>query len=513
MFKKQFFNFFAALTVFTLFSCSSQLEKSSSLQFAYSGKQVAKLAGNPESTYTLKLELSGDYKAEKELKISPETEEKVFTFEDLSAGMSITADVCIYENVVLRYSKSDSIKLNSGVNTLNLELAKYVSTPNVYIENYADYQYKLSLKQFLSKSKEITQIGETTSEEDEPTSEEIVYTFDSDGNLWTATQNLLSKYSINTETGLYKEKPENSISLINYGFDAVDDITYDIKTGYLYIVTRNGYIHALNPNEYTQTEDNVEYKIYSTEEYYLPNKGFPNQIAVHDNTAYIAEKDYSTNTANITKIYKAKVNFSENENKTYILTFETEETPIKDISSLDILKNHETKSVYIADLQIGDGLGNHTTTLYALAREYTDSIGNSSENNLPVLYPKTVYSRGALVAINLSDGTSSSPTYGWSTTTKNISIEGSNNDSYPGILCAPSNSSATVEFYGPAKFAALVPKKLVILDDGITCTEQNDSFKNKDSLVEFDIAKESLSRTKENLKVSKPTASSFTIEE
>lgn len=506
MFKKQFFNFFAALTVFTLFSCSSQLEKSSSLQFAYSGKQVAKLAGNPESKYTLKLELSGDYKAEKELKISPETEEKVFTFEDLSAGMSIKADVFIYENVVLRYSKSDSIKLNSGVNTLNLELAKYVSTPNVYIENYADYQYELSLKQFPSESKEITQIGETTSEE-------VVYTFDSEGNLWTATQTLLSKYSINTETGLYKEKPENSIPLSNYNFTAVDDITYDIKTGYLYIVTRYGYIHALKPNDYTQTEDNVEYKIYSTEEYYLPNKGFPNQIAVYNNTAYIAEEDYSTNTANITKIYKAKVNFSETENKTYILTFETEETPIKDISSLDILENQETKSVYIADLQIGDGLGNYTTTLYALAREYTDSIGNTYENNLPVLNPKTVYSRGALVAINLSDGTSSSPTYGWSTTTKDISIKDLNNDSYPGFLCAPSNSSANVEFYGPTKFAALVPKKLVILDDGITCTEQNNSFKNKDSLVEFDIAKESLSRTKENLKVSKPNASSFTIEE
>ena len=505
MFKKQFFNFFAALIVFTLFSCSSQLEKSSSLQFAYSGKQVAKLAGNPESEYTLKLELSGDYKAEEKLKISPETEEQVFTFEDLSAGMSITADVLIYENVVLRYSKSDSIKLNSGVNTLNLELAKYVSTPNVYIENY-DFQYELSLKQFLSKSEEITQIGETTSEE-------VVYTFDSDGNLWTATQNLLSKYSINTETGLYKEKPENSIPLTNYGFDAVDDITYDIKTGYLYIVTRNGSIHALNPNDYTPTEDNVEYKIYSTEEYYLPNKGYPNQIAVYNNTAYIAEKDYSTNTANITKIYKAKVNFSENENKTYILTFETEKTPIKDISSLDILKNPETESVYIADLQIGDGLGNYTTTLYALAREYTASISNTYEENNPVLSPKTVYSRGALVAINLSDGTSSSPTYGWSTTTKDISREGLNNDSYPGILCAPSNSSATVEFYGPTKFAALVPKKLVILDDGITCTEQNDSFKNKDSLVEFDIEKESLSRTKENLKVSKPSASSFTIEE
>lgn len=503
MFKKQFFNLFVAFTVFTFFSCSSQFEKSSSLQFAYSGKQVAKFTGNPESNYKLKLELSGDYKAEKELTISPEAEEQVFTFEDLSAGMSITADVFIYENKILRYTKSDSIKLNSGVNTLNLELAKYVSTPNVYIENYEN-QYTISLKQFLSESEESSQIGTTTQQE-------FVYTFDSDGNLWTATQESLSKYSIDTTTGLYKEKPENSISLTKYQPDAIVDITYDIKTGFLYIVTRNGYIYALNPDEYTPTEDNEEYKIYSTEhEYNLTSNGFANQIAVYNNTAYITEKDL---TENITKIYKANVNFSENES--YILTFNKEEIPIKDISSINILANHETESVYIADLQIGDGLGNNTTTLYALAREYTSYIGNSNtEENSPVLFPKTVYSRGALIAIDLSDVTSSStPTYGWSTTTKDLSIQGLNEDFYPGSLCAPSNSSGNVEFYGPTKFAALVPKKLVILDDGITCNEQGNSFKNKDSLVEFDIAKKSLSRTKENLKVSKPTASSFTIEE
>lgn len=502
MFKKQFFNLFAALTVFTLFSCSSQLEKSSSLQFAYSGKQVAKFAGNPESNYKLKLKLSGDYKAEKELTISPEAKEPVFTFEDLSAGMSITADVFIYENKILRYTKSDSIKLNSGVNTLNLELAKYVSTPNVYIENYEN-QYTISLKQFLSESEESSQIGETTQQE-------FVYTFDSDGNLWTATQDSLNKYSIDTTIGLYKEKPETTISLTSYNNEVVNDISYDINTGFLYIVTRNSYIYALNPNEYTPTEDNAEYKIYRTEnEYSLPSEGFANQIAVYNNTAYITEKDLNANT----KIYKATVNFSENENETYILTFNTEETPIKDISSLDILANHETESVYIADLQIGDGLGNNTTTLYALTREYTSFIGNTYEENSPVLFPETVYSRGALVAIDLSDVTSSSPTYGWSTTTKNLSIQGPNEDFYPGFLCAPSNSSDNVEFYGPTKFAALVPKKLIILDDGITCNEQENSFKNKDSLVEFDIAKKSLSRTKENLKVSKPDASSFTIEE
>lgn len=59
-------------------------------------------------------------------------------------------------------------------------------------------------------------------------------------------------------------------------------------------------------------------------------------------------------------------------------------------------------------------------------------------------------------------------------------------------------------FFGPEKFCAVVPKKIVIVDDGFywKAGESDGVIKNKDSIVEFDIEGSTLARGSASVSVS-----------
>lgn len=317
-----------------------------------------------------------------------------------------------------------------------------------------------------------------------------IYCFDKNFNLWTAVSGdtglVLTKYSMILSSGLYNT---TGTSTTYESITATPiDMTYDATTEYFYILEENeddSYtLHKILPfvtySAYTYANGTLSITDSGN------NTITPSQIAVCGDIIYVAGSDCN--------IY-AGAGVGTDSMGTLELTFDSSKTTT--LASENILSgyNSENEADYlsITDLQIGDGSGNDTSSLYALVREYSDGYSGKLDmvNDID-----SIYSRGALVKISISesegllDSISYESSYGWTTNTTSVTDTYNNT----GNLYAPDSSSTTVEFYGPSHFAAVVPKKLVILDDGIAATGKQGTLNNKDSLVEFDIEESSLSR-------------------
>lgn len=179
-------------------------------------------------------------------------------------------------------------------------------------------------------------------------------------------------------------------------------------------------------------------------------------------------------------------------------------TLVKELATSAILEGYDSSkydyydSISITDLQFGDGLGYGTENVYALVKETSSAIGLNS--------PSTdyFYSRGALVKINATEGSIEKP-FGWTSEVKELNYT-YNGSPYTDYYYIPdATDSANTAFFGPEKFCAVVPKKIVIVDDGFywKAGDSGDgAIKNKDSIVEFDIDSSTLARGDSNISVS-----------
>lgn len=146
----------------------------------------------------------------------------------------------------------------------------------------------------------------------------------------------------------------------------------------------------------------------------------------------------------------------------------------------------------ITDLQIGDGCDNYKETLYALVRDSSCSKGGSIPN---ANRESCWYSRGGLLSISTKDS-SSYEFFGDTEVVTDFTIDSKTNKLY-----APKENSTT-EFFGPTHFCAVVPKKLIILDDGFVyeqVTSNSVKVIRKDGFMEFDIETKALNKKSENI--------------
>ena len=153
----------------------------------------------------------------------------------------------------------------------------------------------------------------------------------------------------------------------------------------------------------------------------------------------------------------------------------------------DSSKHDDTyDSISITDLQFGDGLGYGAENVYALIKESSWGLGFTHSDYF--------YSRGALVKINATDG-SFIDKFGWTSGQKELKYT-NYGVSYTDYYYIPDGADPTA-FFGPEKFCAVVPKKIVVVDDGFYWQAGDNgggTIKNKDSIVEFDIAGSTLTR-------------------
>lgn len=354
-----------------------------------------------------------------------------------------------------------------------------------------------------------------------------IYTFDSNFSLYVPKFNdtrvsSVDRYLMSSSDKSYTTGTEfvPSSESFNAGNSELQDIYYNNENDYLYMLfveyddtdtktPKNGILYASNGSEKLYSSSNIT--ISSSTDSDTPDgttvNVVPMQIAINDDKLYVAGSDCN--------IYSATIKF--------IALSQIKVDPFELLASCtDKLTGydgtlHNDGEISITDMQLGDGLGNENEKLYVLIREASEKIGAESgtfkkvgeTNNYAAL------SRGALIEIN-TDTTTIKTVYGWSnsSTETKVSVYNENYNSIDGsniIYYGPTSPSESVEFYGPTHFAAVVPKKLVILDDGVEISGKQ--VTNKDSFVEFDIAEKTLTRTNEKISASKPAlGTEFTYE-
>lgn len=358
-----------------------------------------------------------------------------------------------------------------------------------------------------------------------------IYTFDSNFSLYVPKFNdtrvsSVDRYLMSSSDKSYTTGTEfvPSSESFNAGNSELQDIYYNNENDYLYMLfveyddtdtktPKNGILYASNGSEKLYSSSNIT--ISSSTDSDTPDgttvNVVPMQIAINGDKLYVAGSDCN--------IYSATINFTTDDtSRISVGDFELLASCTESLTGYGYDETlHNDGEISITDMQLGDGLGNENEKLYVLIREASEKIGAESgtfkkvgeTNNYAAL------SRGALIEIN-TDTTTIKTVYGWSnsSTETKVSVYNENYNSIDGsniIYYGPTSPSESVEFYGPTHFAAVVPKKLVILDDGVEISGKQ--VTNKDSFVEFDIAEKTLTRTNEKISASKPAlGTEFTYE-
>ena len=316
------------------------------------------------------------------------------------------------------------------------------------------------------------------------------YCFDKNYNLWTAISGdplTLNKYSMKVSTGSYSDTPDltNQLSEIT----SLSDMCYDCVNRYIYLLVSGDAsggdasvgVYAVSTGSEPAIVASTQIGIST-----LENAGTFTNIAVNGNDFYFADK--------LCNVYKATGTVTSGS-----IAIGTP-TLVNNLASSDILEGYDSSkydgtydSISITDLQFGDGLGYGTENVYALVKESSWGLGFTHSDYF--------YSRGALVKINTQDSSSQDSSsiekFGWTSEQKELKYN-NNGGSYTDYYYIPdATDSSKTAFFGPEKFCAVVPKKIVVVDDGFywKAGDTGDGkIKNKDSIVEFDIAGPTLTR-------------------
>ncbi len=324
------------------------------------------------------------------------------------------------------------------------------------------------------------------------------FTFDDSQNLWLVSYDTDNSYLKLTkqpksvsDSSFNNNEALTVYSLTGITFESTPnlDITYDTSNKFIYVLatvytgtTPTSTVYAFSPANLTSSTTTAGSTVTIDTSSWTTILSAANinsvkftKFAISGDTAYFADAAY-----NVFKI----TNFTDT----------TSSSPSYVGSLSTNLHIEDTEKLSLADMQIGDGLGNAPDNLYVLIRQVsTYMVFNQGT---------TYYSRGALCEIDSSNTIS---TYGFNTSSTKDSGDTTN------TFCTPQESSEQVNFYGPLYFAAVSPKKLVIADDGFYHTDSTKNLTNKDGFLEFDIDNSSLSRANANIKITTPEVSGYEV--
>ena len=422
------------------------------------------IALDETASYKLVAQLSGDYDFKSETLIA--NKNTTLPIENLSIGKTVNLDVAIYKDTLCVYKMAEPKSITiSETKEIAVTLKNAVSTAAVWINNinYAFYQSK----SYDAEGNEFKGSGSC-------------YTFDGDGNLWSAmsapdsAESKADFYKYVMESGLYTTtedgNPYKTYTVTIGANQSVVDIYWDNSTLYALVKYSNNNTSAFYLNSYAinANDDTLTPKLNSLE-ITLPSEDTTSPslstLAVNGSKVIIGAEDSASVFMN------------------YIVNGKFVSSEFSAVGSFNISGLTDTGNICVTDLQFGDGLGNYADKIYALVRNYTASFDNTAS---------VVYSNGALVEIDIESV--SYKLHGYENISKSLKLSSSSTPDT--IFYAPSADDSD-KFFGPTKFVALVPKKLVILDDGISFTEGTDgiaSASNNDSLFEFDIATNSIKK-------------------
>lgn len=444
-------------------------------------KQVADVAISIENkdsltldkSYKLLVEItnSSNKTAKREYTIN---ETNVYTIaQNKTIGEELTIEVSVYNNSLCLYKTLEPVSVTvAEENNIQVTLSNAVSTAAVW-QNRMSFSNNYEL--FQNKSYKDSQETASLVALDY----NGMYTFDGNGNLWTVTVDADSNamkfnmYGMNSKELIYNSEvgKSYSIDLSDASEDPVD-IYWDDDT--LYIL--------FNDN------DDSEHP-YNVKTYKIENEKFSNSQDV-DLT------DFTANTVPVAlAAHEGKIIIVSRSDIYYSIPDLKKSGKLVDLSGIINVFNGSIPP--ITDLQFGDGLGNDTDKLYVLVRNCSSSISNTDSDS-------TYYSSGALVEIDVENLESNYKLYGNAAENNKVQITAAGTDKDV-VFVSPVDDS---NFFGPYKFVALAPRKLVILDDGVSVDTDNKKLTNNDALFEFDIAEKTITKG-ESVSASVPYVSGF----
>lgn len=269
------------------------------------------------------------------------------------------------------------------------------------------------------------------------------FCFDDRLNLYVASDSGVTRYD--QSNGTYSEN--NSLTILSD--QTVTGVAFDTATNILWVLTYSDSTYTLrgydNPAKYADVTS-VTYDYIGT---YSGSGAEISSFAVHNGTVYLAmpeltEQQFSL----IHNIYTAACPDS-NEDAGISLS-----EGIEDLAGAAGISDNAV----ISDMSVVDG------ALYVLFREvspYNENLSTNFSNSTDN------YSRGGVIKLNITGNVLVDETFGtsgilgWTTESAGTVSEGQ--DTYN---CYWPASGSTDRFYGPSRFIAVAPKKLVIADDG-----------------------------------------------
>ena len=412
--------------------------------------------------YKLRATFSGDYARTSEWTLT--VADNTFRVENLDIGKSVELDVAVYSGDLCVYKTESPVSIKiAETNDIAVTLVSCIQTAVVWQDCVTKESGNNTYNFFQSKSFDVEQ--ETSALIEKPNGDsynnDVIYTFDGEGNLWTAITEstdsgknaTFNKYLM--ENGLYKTETEKPYDVSIGVDDSIKDIYWDNGTLYALVFSSGNYYLNSYEIENGSFANRLNLQISLPSE--LATSPSLSTLAVSGSIVIIGAED----SASVFMNYIVSGNFP---------------GEFKSIGTIELSDLTDINDICVTDIQFGDGLGNNTSNLYVLVRNYNKNLANNCSK---------ITSNGALVEINI-DSTNLN-LYGIeSTSAKDVTLIYDTTSTLPCSFISPSVD--TNNFFGPMKFVALVPKKLVILDDGICLNDSNDKLKNNDNLFEFDIA-------------------------
>ena len=378
------------------------------------------------------------------------------------------------ENNYTTVNATNICPLNITTDTTPIALYSAVSDPGFY------YLYNLTLTDVKNISKGISSIHDFSDIDNDTF--HIDNCYDDEGTLWWVT----------TYSEIYNSNDSATATITDLSF--LRYIDFDANTNTLYATTMD-----VNASIYKITEADIGK--YSSEQLFITEAPIT-CITFHNDYCYTIEEvpdDTDGNTITYTlKKYPLQSNTSTtgptSEGQTPLLTkISTTSPEAYDpiITFSDLIFDSKDKSIantlknpLFSDIQVTD------EGIFVL---FNDCYYNKDFDKQTI----DANSRGGIIKftndLELDKNFGSKGIFGW---TNNVYTSSGTNDnkkytitSYMPDFPADTQLSSGY-FYGPRKFLAIKPKKLIFADDGFMFYGNNDdpSGKNVDQLIEFDIA-------------------------
>ncbi len=438
----------------------------------------------------LQVSLQGDYSAEQTVTVSGS--QAAVSFAEIPVGSSVSVHISgqTEGDSSFYYGSSTPVTIQKGQNTVVVPIEAKRSTP--YVLWHAATNSEMNTQRGLYATQTLKNFNAKPTVEFDNASEFMGFCFDNDANLYIIHRisDTTSEVTITLKKYAYSEKDAS------YNPELASRPLTDLtaNTHSLFVTCDNDNLYIATGRETSDSSPIALY--YAPRETALETSAKYKQIPADiDNSAAVELTAIAAADGTIYLAYSYTPN-SASSNDTDLPTSTitiaaygtdgTKKAEASDVANMLGLETRADVDTQISDLLVQDGV------LYALISQLSNSLINipSDSENDPQQY--LYYSRGGVAKFSASNLTpdksfGENGIRGWTTEKRELTSSSTVTGYWP--------AQDATSFYGPVRFAAIRPKKLVIADDGASIENADQPCEQKNAIMEIDLASATLTRT------------------